>query len=180
MKIVRGVALGVLVAASASLHADFTYTETTQITGGSMLGLMKMAGAFSRQARQAGDPIVSTVAIKGNRMAHINPDRTEIIDLDAETITAAAAKMKEQRQKAETTTPQQGSTTDVKFQIHVRKTGQARDVSGLSTSESILTMNMDATDKSSGQTGSLAITNDMWMVPEVPGYDEVKEFYRKF
>ena len=87
MKIVRGVALGVLAAASASLHADFTYTETTQITGGSMLGLMKMAGAFSRQARQAGDPIVSTVAIKGNRMAHINPTTTEIIDLDAETIT---------------------------------------------------------------------------------------------
>jgi hypothetical protein len=41
-------------------------------------------------------------------------------------------------------------------------------------------MNMDATDKSSGQTGSLAITNDMWLAPEVPGYDEVKEFYRKF
>jgi hypothetical protein len=202
MKIVRGVALGVLVAASASLHADFTYTETTQITGGSMLGLMKMAGAFSRQARQAGDPIVSTVAIKGNRMAHINPDRTEIIDLDAETITtidtlkrqytvvtfeqmkqqiaAAAAKMKEQQQKNEGKTPEQPSTTDVKFQIHVRKTGQAKDVSGLSTSESILTMNMDATDKSSGQTGSLAITNDMWLAPEVPGYDEVKEFYRKF
>jgi hypothetical protein len=43
--------------------------------------------AFSKQARQAGDPIVSTVAIKGNRMAHINPVSTEIIDLDAETIT---------------------------------------------------------------------------------------------
>jgi hypothetical protein len=192
----------VLAAASASLHADFTYTETTQITGGSMLGLMKMAGAFSKQARQAGDPIVSTVAIKGNRMAHINPDRTEIIDLDAETITtidtlkrqytvvtfeqmkqqiaAAAAKMKEQQQKTEATTAQQPSTTDVKFQIHVRNTGQAKDVSGLSASESILTMNMDATDKSSGQTGSLAITNDMWLAPEVPGYDEVKDFYRKF
>jgi hypothetical protein len=202
MKIVRGVALGVLAAASASLHADFTYTETSQITGGSMLGLMKMAGAFSRQARQAGDPIVSTVAIKGNRMAHINPTSTQIIDLDAETITtidplkrqctvmtfeqmkqqiaAAAAKMKEQQQKTEATTSQQASTTDVKFQIHVRKTGQAKDVSGLNTSESILTMNMDATDKSSGQTGSLAITNDMWLAPEVPGYDEVKEFYRKY
>jgi hypothetical protein len=202
MKIVRGVALGVLVAASASLHADFTYTETTQITGGSMLGLMKMAGAFSRQARQAGDPIVSTVAIKGNRMAHINPTTTEIIDLDAETITtidtlkrqytvvtfeqmkqqiaAAAAKMKAQQQKTEASAPQQASTTDVKFQSHVRKTGQAKDVSGLSTSESILTMNMDATDKSSGQTGSLAITNDMWLAPEVSGYDEVKEFYRKY
>jgi hypothetical protein len=52
-----------------------------------MLGLMEMAGAFSKQARQVGDPIVSTVAIKGNRMAHINPTSTEIIDLDAETIT---------------------------------------------------------------------------------------------
>jgi hypothetical protein len=202
MKIIKGAVLGVLVALSASLHADFTYTETTQLTGGSMLGLMKMAGAFSKQARQAGDPIVSTVAIKGNRMAHINPDRTEIIDLDAETITtidtvkrqytvmtfeqmkqqiaAAAARMKEQQQKADATTPQQPSTTDVKFQIHVRNTGQAKDVSGLSTSESILTMNMDATDKNSGQTGSLAITNDMWLAPEIPGYDEVKEFYRKF
>jgi hypothetical protein len=95
-------------------------------------------------------------------------------------IAAAAAKMKEQQQKNEGKTPEQPSTTDVKFQIHVRKTGQAKDVSGLSTSESILTMNMDATDKSSGQTGSLAITNDMWLAPEVPGYDEVKEFYRKF
>jgi hypothetical protein len=202
MKIIQGVVLGVSVAASASLHADFSYTETTQITGGSMLGLMKMAGAFSRQARQVGDPIISTVAIKGNRMAHINPDRTEIIDLDAETITtidtlkrqytvmtfeqmkqqiaAAAAKMKEQQQKTEAKTAEQPATTDVKFQIHVRNTGQGKDVSGLSTKESILTMNMDATDKSSGQTGSLAITNDMWLAPEVPGYDEVKEFYRKF
>jgi hypothetical protein len=200
MKIIRSAVVAVLVAASASLHADFTYTETTQITGGSMLGLMKMAGVFSRQARQAGDPIVSTVAIKGNRMAHINPTSTEIIDLDAETITtidtlkrqytvvtfeqmkqqiaAAAAKMKEQKNEAKTA--EQPSTTDVKFQIHVRNTEQTKDVSGLSTKESILTMNMDATDKSSGQTGSLAITNDMWLAPEIPGYDEVKEFYRKF
>jgi hypothetical protein len=202
MKIIRSAVVAVLVAASASLHADFTYTETTQITGGSMLGLMKMAGAFSRQARQAGDPIVSTVAIKGNRMAHINPTSTEIIDLDAETITtidtlkrqytvvtfeqmkqqiaAAAARMKEQQQKTQAATPQQPSTTDVKFQIHVRNTEQAKEVSGLSTKESILTMNMDATDKGSGQTGSLAITNDMWLASEIPGYDEVKEFYRKF
>ena len=202
MKIIKSAVLGVLVAASASLHADFTYTETTQITGGSMLSLMKMAGAFSRQARQAGEPIVSMVAIKGNRMAHINPTSTEIIDLDAETITtidtlkrqytvmtfeqmkqqiaATAAKMKEQQQKNEPASSQQSSTTDVSFQIHVRNTGQAKDVSGLNASESILTMNMNATDKSSGQTGSLAITNDMWLAPEIPGYDEVKEFYRKF
>jgi hypothetical protein len=204
MKMVKGAVVGLLVAACTSLHADFTYTETTQITGGSMLGLMKMAGAFSKQARQAGEPIVSTVAIKGNRMAHINPTNIEIIDLDAETITNidvlkkqytvvtfaqmkqqiedAAAKMKEQQQKAQPAAPppQQPSTTDVTFHVNVRNTGQSKDVSGLSANESILAMNMDATDKSSGQTGSMAITNDMWLVPEIPGYDEVKEFYRKF
>ena len=140
MKIIQCVALTMLAAAPISLRADFTYTETTQMTGGSMLGLMKMAGAFSRQARQAGEPIVSTVAIKGNRMVHINPDHTEIIDLDAETITsidtvrrqytvmtfeqmkqqieAAAAKMKEQQEKSAASAPQQQqpSTTDIKFQ----------------------------------------------------------------
>jgi RPA family protein len=202
MKIVRGTVLGVLVAASMPLRADFTYTETIQVTGGSMLGLMKMAGAFSRQARQAGDPVVSTVAVKGNRMAHIGPDRTEIIDLDAETITtidtlkrqysvmtfeqmkrqieAAAAKMKEQQQKSQPASPQQPSTTDVTFKVHVRNTGQGKDVAGLDTKEAIMTMSMDATDKSSGQTGSLAITNDMWLTPSIPGYEEVAEFYRKF
>src|ERR1700733_15531274 len=87
MKIVKGVVFTAIVAASAALRADFSYTETTQVTGGSMLSLMKMAGAFSKQAQQAGQPIVSTVAIKGNRMAHINADRTEIIDRDADRIT---------------------------------------------------------------------------------------------
>lgn len=205
MKAIKGigVVLGVLVGMSTALYADFTYTETTQITGGSMLSMMKVAGTFSRQARQIGQPIVSTVAIKGNRMARINPDRTEIIDLDAETITsidtvkreytvvtfqqmkqqmeAAAEKAKAQQQKSgQAPPPEQPSNTDVKFDVHVRNTGLSRDVAGLNASESILTMNMNATDKTSGQTGSMAITNDMWLAPEIPGYDEVKEFYRKY
>jgi hypothetical protein len=202
MKMIKGVVLGALVAMSTSLYADFTYTETTQITGGSMLGIMKMAGAFSKQARKVGEPIVSTVVIKGNRMARISPDHTEIIDLDAETITnidtlkreytvvtfqqmkqqmeAAAEKAKAEQQKRGKAAPEQPSNTDIKFEVHVRNTGLSRDVAGLNASESILAMNMDATDKTSGQTGSMAITNDMWLAPEIPGYDEVKEFYRKF
>ena len=201
MKIVELAVLGAL-ATSVPLHADFTYTETTQVTGGSMLGLMKMAGAFSKQARQVGQPNVSTISIRGNRMSRVGPDRTEIIDLDAETVTdidtprhqytvttfeqmrqqikAAAEKAEERQQKADKSTSQPPSNTDIKFQVHVRTTGQSKDVAGLNANESILTMNMDATDKSSGQTGSMAITNDMWLAPEIPGYDEVKEFYRKY
>src|ERR1035437_6289679 len=69
------------------LFADYSYQETTQITGGSILSMLKMAGALSSQARKAGDPIVSSVYLKDNRMAHVTPDGVEIIDLDKETIT---------------------------------------------------------------------------------------------
>ena len=71
----------------APVRADFTYTETTQMTGGSMIAMMKMAGTFSKAARQIGEPTATTVIVKGNRMTRITPDHTEIIDLDKGTIT---------------------------------------------------------------------------------------------
>ena len=74
-------------AAERPLLADASYKETTQITGGSLVGMMKMAGAFSSQARKANQPITSEVYVSGNRMARIRPDSAEIIDLDARTIT---------------------------------------------------------------------------------------------
>jgi hypothetical protein len=46
-----------LLAGSLLMHslafADVSYQETTQYTGGSMMGMLKMAGAFSSQAKQA-------------------------------------------------------------------------------------------------------------------------------
>ena len=76
-----------LASTSYLAHADFTYQETSQITGGSIMSLMKFAGTFSKQARQAGEPILTTVMVKGNRMMRLSKDRSEIVDLDAETIT---------------------------------------------------------------------------------------------
>jgi len=184
-------------------HADFTYQETTQVTGGSVVGMMKVAGAFSKQARQANDPVVSTVMVKGNKMIRIGKDTSESVDLDAETITeidnqkkqyttmtfaqmrqqmeAAMAKAKAQQAKQ----PQQPTSSDaqqvdVKFTVKVRNTDATRDVVGLSAKESILTMTMDATDQTSGQTGSFAITNDMYLAPEIPGYGEVRDFYKRY
>src|SRR6202035_3035352 len=40
-------------------------------------------------------------------------------------------------------------------------------------------MTMIATDQKTQQSGNMAVTNDMWMVPEIPGYDQVREFDRK-
>jgi hypothetical protein len=194
-------------AATSPLLADASYKETTQITGGSIMGMMKMAGTFSSQARKANQPITSEVYVSGNRMARINPDRTEIIDLDAGTITTidtakrqyttmtfdqmrqqleqaernAEAKAKETKADAQKQPADQPpQNVDMSFDVHVRETGAAKQVSGLDTKEAIMTMAMNATDKNTQQTGALAITNDMWLATSTPVYDEVRAFDQKF
>ncbi len=189
-------------AAPSLVFADYTYQETTQITGGSLLSMMKMAGAFSSQARKSGDPVVSTVYLKGNRMAKVTADGIEIIDLDKETIThidpakkaytvTTFQQMREQWEQAKQkmaenqaqhpSAPAANPNDDVKmsFDVKVRKTGVEKQVSGLQASEAILTMTMKATDQKSQQSGSMAVTNDMWMVPEIPGYSEVRDFQKR-
>lgn len=193
-----------LVSASTAAHADFSYQETTQITGGALLGMMKMAGVFSREARHVGDPVVTTVMVKGNRMIRDSAETSEIIDLDAETIThidhqkkqytvmtfeqmrqqmeaaMAKARAEQAKQKEQQPAPSDAQNVDVKFNVKVRNTGATKDVAGMNASESILNMTMDATDQTSGQTGSLAITNDMYLAPEIPGYEEVRDFERRY
>src|SRR6187402_3455735 len=76
---------------SSSLLADFTYEQSSKVTGGMMAGMMKFAGAFSKQARE---PMRSTVMVKGDRMAMVNGDRVTIIDLNKETMTDVNTKDK--------------------------------------------------------------------------------------
>lgn len=194
---------GLACAAPSFAFADYTYQETTQITGGSVMSMMKMAGMFSSQAKKAGEPIVSTIYVKGNRMARVSPDAIEIIDLDKETITnidvqrksytvmtfqqmreqfeAARARAEQEQAKHGQAPAPTPTNTDVNmsFDVKVRKTGVQKQVSGLSASEAILTMTMKATDQKTQQSGSMAVTNDMWMVPDIPGYGEVRDFQKR-
>ncbi len=55
-------------ATSGISRADFKYTETSKITGGMLSGMMKVMGAFSKEARKAGEPMQSTTYVKGNRL----------------------------------------------------------------------------------------------------------------
>lgn len=188
----------------AAALGDFQYQETTQITGGSMLGMMKFAAHFSKQASQANAPVVSAVYVQGNRMARVNAHTIEIIDLDGGTITnvdldkhtytqmtfeqmrqamqqgmqQAQAKMAQQKDS----TPQQPQVPEnvkLDFKVNVRNTGASKQVSGLNANEAILTMQLQGTDTDTGKQGAFAITNDMWMAPDIPGYDELRAFNRK-
>ena len=207
MKPLRYGALGLSLLLPTAALADFQYQETTQMTGGSLMGMMKFASHFSRQAKDLGAPIVSSVYVQGNRMARIDSNTIEIIDLDKETITnvdlqkhtytqmtfeqmrqqfdqaVQQAKAQQAQQKAAAPPPSQPQNPDnvqVSFKVNVRNTGTTKQVNGVSADESILSMQMIGTDTTNGQQGAFAITNDMWMAPEIPGYDELRDFQKKF
>jgi hypothetical protein len=192
----------------AKLYAgDYTYQQTTQMTGGSLLHMIKSVGVFSSQARQFGAPVVSSIYLKGNRLANVSPDSIQIIDLDAETVTHidiqkktytvttfaqmkqaienARAQMqqeaaKQQPQPAQPAADPNAQNVKMSFDAKVRNTGVQKEVSGLVSNEAILTLTLKATDTQSQQSGSMAITNDMWMVPSIPGYEQVRDFYMRF
>lgn len=201
MRVRTGLLLVLSVMLPLASFADFRYDETTKVTGGSIVSMTKSLGAFSKNARQITDPVNSTILVKGNRMAHINQDTTEIIDLDNETVThidhikkqfsvvtfqEMKAAMEDAVKKAQQQQPAaQGANApgapppEVNFKVSVTNTGASKQVAGLSAAESILKMSVEAKDQTSGQSGNMAMTNDMWMAPEIPGYSEVRDFNQR-
>ncbi|MBI4874772.1 MAG: hypothetical protein HY822_09085 [Acidobacteria bacterium] len=184
---IAGLAAGCLLAAPA--FADFSYQQSTKITGGAMVAMMRVAGAFSKQARE---PIQQTVLVKGDRMATLTPDSAHVIDLSKETMTDINFKNKtysvitfEQMKQAlaalqEKMKSQKGAgQPDVDFKASVKETGQTKLVSGLNAKEVILTLEMQMKDRQSGQQGAMEVVSDMWLAPQIPGYDEVRNFYRR-
>lgn len=180
--------------------ADVSYQETTQITGGSLMGMLKLAGAFSSQAKQANAPMTSTVALHGNRMVRSNPHTTEIIDLDQQNMTfidhdkhtysvvtfqqmqqaMADAAAKAKAQSKDSANSNNASDAQMSFNAHVSSNGTTRNIDGRDAKEALLTVTMiaNATDGSNAK-GGMAATSEMWMVPDVPGQEELRAFNQR-
>jgi hypothetical protein len=168
-------------------QADFSYQETSKITGGLMAGMMKVAGVFSKQARE---PIQSTVALKGNRMAHRGSMRASIIDLDSKTITEidlqkktysvmTFEQMKQMLDNMAQKMHQQKPEAQMDLKVSAKATGNSKQVAGYDAKEMLVRIEMQGTDEKTGQTGAMVVTTDLWITPMVPGYGEVREFYKK-
>jgi carbon monoxide dehydrogenase subunit G len=182
--------VGLCCAATTSAFADFSYEQTTKITGGMMASMMKVAAAFSKAARE---PIVSTVAVKGDRMAHINKNRISVIDLKSQTITDVDLQKKtyavitfedmtKAMQRMSEKMAEKGNhenVDDLKVKASVKETGEKKMVSGFNAKEVILSIEMEGADKKSGNKGALTMTSDMWLVPNIAGYEEVRAFYKR-
>jgi hypothetical protein len=88
MKFIQALLASLLLLTSTlPARADFKYTETSQMTGGSMLGMMKFASKFARgdakkQEQDMLQPTNTTHSVKGDRLRTDNQDgTTQIIDV---------------------------------------------------------------------------------------------------
>jgi hypothetical protein len=184
---------GIMTLAGSSLLADFTYQETSTITGGMMMSMMKVVGAFNKQARE---PVQATIAIKGDKMVHRTSTSASVIDLASQTITHIDFQKKqysvmtfeEMKQMMEQMSQkmqkrEKGDQPEMKFKVSATATGKSKQVAGLEAKEMIMKMEMEteAADKDSGQTqkGGMTVTMDMWIAPGVPGYGEVRDFHKR-
>jgi hypothetical protein len=174
--------------------ADVSYQETTQITGGSMMGMAKMAGMFSSQAKQALAPTTSHVMIHGGRMMRSDPHATEIIDLDAQTITMIdhdkrsysvmtfqqmEQAMADAAAKAKTSQPSTANASQMTFDAHITSTGATRELNGETAHETLLTITMLANSGEAAGKGGMAVTSEMWLIDDAPGMAEMRSFNQR-
>ena len=195
----------VLVFAGAEVcHADFKYTESTKITGGALVGLTKSLGVFSKDARQAMAPQISSTMVKGNVMRREQADGSvSIIDLDGRrfitidqakktysvmtfddfkaAMQQAQARVKDQQAAAVAQHPE-AANVKLTPKIHSEETGATRTILNLPTSEVKwrLDMEVQSTDpkvQQQNQSATMTLTSDSWMAGSIPGYDELRQFY---
>jgi hypothetical protein len=178
---------GMIGLAVAPALADFSYQEKSTITGGAVASMMKVAGVFSKAARE---PIEATVAVKGNRMANRSNRHGSIIDLDAQTITQIDLQrktysvmtfdqMKAMLEQMQQKMKQNPNANQMSFKVTANKTGNRKAIGGMDADELILKMEMVGTDQQSGQQGGMAITTDLWVAPAADGYGEIRHFHRR-
>lgn len=182
------VAGAIVLSSAAGLLADFSYQQTSRITGGMMAGAMKVAAVFSRQARE---PIRTSYFLKGNRLATVSQHDAQIVDLDKETITHVdfdkktysvitfaemAELLKQMESRLET---EKGEQTDVSMKVSVEPTSQTKSISGMDARLVRLRVEMEGTDRKTGKREVfMTMTSEQW-IAAVPGYEQVKDFYRR-
>lgn len=187
-------ALGAVLFAPATLLADFSYTETTRLTGGMIAQLSRSLGGLSKSMRRITEPQTSNVYVKGDRMAHVSATDAQVWDLSKETITfidfekktystmtlaEMKAAMEKSMQRMQNSREREKSNAEVNIKMDVKQTGKTKPISGMDAREVLMTLIMEAKDKKSGQTGATEMMSSIWVVDKVPGHDELTKFYTK-
>lgn len=171
--------------------ADFSYQEKTQVTGGTLLKMMR----FVPGAGRIKEPVFSQVYLQQNRMARVSDREVDIIDLNRElmlhidlekrtyssitfeeyrrAVSAMAAKMAQQMGNKN-----QQAIADMRLSVSDGK--ESKVIQGLPAKLMKLHLEMDVKDQRSGQTMTTTIDVDEWRTPKVAGYEQLQAFYMAF
>ncbi len=205
MRIPFAVVLGIALLSPAVARADVKTQERTQIKFEGAIG--RMVNIFGGKGAREG--VVSTVALKGDRMITITGDTGEIIDLNEEkvydldlkgksytviTFAEMRRRMEEQMARAEKDaaaakpepepeTNKPGTTEPQKeYEVDFTITdgSGARQIAGLPTKESIATIIVREKGKTLEQSGGLVLETHLWMTPAVPALQELNAFRLRY
>ena len=167
-----------------------------------MLG--KVAGLFGGKAAREG--IVSTTAVKGNRMSTTNDTTGQIVDLGEEkiydidykkkeyrvtTFEEVRRRMKEAQEKAKKDMErEQGDKKEEakpdeprkewEVDFDVKESGQKKQLVGHDVREVIMTVTMREKGKTLEDGGGFVMTSNSWLGPEVAALKERTDFQIKY
>lgn len=184
---------------AASGRADFKYTQTSQITGGAMAGMVHAMGIFSKKLRE---PAESTTYVKGDFLRTDQADGSyQIIDVDGkrviqvdpkkqsysvmtfeqmrEAMEKMQARMNEQMKKE---SKEKGAKVTMTPKFEVTPTDKTQTLLGETAHEVKMKIDMEFQSQSAQegtQSGSFATAVDSWVAPSVHGYEEVMALHKK-
>jgi hypothetical protein len=201
------IALAVGITLWHGAHADGSYEETAQTTGGTMKQIAGMTGMFSPSGSAQLQKANSTIVIvQGNRQARINANTSTIIDLDKQIMTRidntkkqysvmtfdemrkhmeeVQAQMKalveEHKGDPAPELPKELSDNPASFDAKAVETGATKTISGVATHEVLLTETMTFHDPKGNDTLTYYFKNDVWLADSVPpGWQEIEDFKKR-
>jgi hypothetical protein len=186
------VALALVVPA---LRADVKTTQKSQL---------KLEGLLGRMMRGAGDPISSTIAVKGPRKISMNPTTGEIVDLAEEKVYRLEVKKKEYKvvtfeqlrkewqdaqaemeKNADQMREASGEKPDepareMEYVVDVKETGQKKAIAGYDAREVVLTITGKEKGKTLEEGGGYVLTDTAWIGPTIAALDEIRDFDLKY
>lgn len=179
------------------LAAAMKTQERTKVDFPGMLG--GMVRFFGGKAAKEG--VVSSTAVRGNRLMTITDQQGQLIDLDEQKIyeiefnkkrykvttfdeyrkriQEAQQKMAEASQ-SEQPQPSGEPAKEMEVDFDVKETGQRKTLSGYDCRQLLMTITMREKGKTIEQSGGIVLNSDMWMGPEIPEMKEVVEFHRRY
>jgi len=196
------VSVGLLALAilAPALQADVKTREKTQIKFEGMLGrIMGMAGGAA-----AKDGLTASVAVKSQRMARLNDQNGQIIDLSEEKVynidfkkkeyrVVTFAELREQMKKlqadaektakdmpAEDRDQMEQAGKQVEIVVDVKPTGETKTIAGHSAKQVMVTITAREKGKALEESGGMVMTNEVWVGPQIASMNEVTQFNMKF